>query len=284
MDNAESETPAPKSVSVGHDAQRRMIVHEAVREITETGGVALDLDYLNFEGIAEAANVARSTAYRLWENGRIGFRQDVLLELVAGLGWFGTAAFDEQTVTLAADVVASRLDELATLEGRQSIMREAIRVAAEQNFKALLVDPRWRTYVAIAATTASTKDDEFRQRLTLALEASERQFIANMARFYDNMAVVLGMRLRGDFSFADLAATGAAVVEGLALRHQSVPSLVTKAHYREDAGDEPWTLAAVGFLGIISEMVELDDEEYDVNQALGEYFRRATLNSTLQQE
>jgi len=253
---------------------RRRMLDAAQRLVEQAGGLSVSLENLSLDVVIKEAGVSRTSVYREWRN-KEAFYVDLLCNL-AGPNWQGTAAFDEETIRLVRDVVAERLDLLQTLEGRRQVMLEAIRQGAEQNFRAVVTSTQWRTYVALTATVLSMPtDDEARARVQEALQTSESTFIDRMASFYEDMGVIIGFRLRPHVdSFSTLAAAGASVVEGLGLRRILIPDVVEKTlSLPGPNGDEEWHLAALGFLGIIDQLVEMTPD-YAFTIALPQYLKR----------
>lgn len=250
---------------------RRKLLDAAQRLVERHGGVSVSLD-LTMEQVMAEAGVSRSTMYRTWPN-KGAFEVDVLTDL-AGPSWQGTAAFDAETIALAYSVIADRLHDLQTLEGRERAMREAIRQAAQRNFEAVIHSPQWRTYVALTATAKTLAEAECRIAVLEALVAAERNFLGKMAQFYQGMADVLGFRLRNpDFTYEQLAAVGAAVVEGMGLRqviageHTGRPVTIEGPD-----GPEDWNLAALGFYGLVTNLIE-PDPDYDFQTALAKHLK-----------
>lgn len=226
--------------------------------IGETGGLTVSLEHINLEVIIGAAGVPRSSAHRRWPT-KDDFVVDFLCNL-AGPNWFGTAAFDPETIRVAIGVVQQQSELLATEEGRWYLTREAVRVGAKQNFEKIVESVEWRTYVALTATVMSIPDEETRNLIQEKLRASESGFIERMTRFYAGMASVLGFRARPPYTFEHLAGAGAAIVEGLALRAIVSLDLVRDPLQLQDPDGlaKEWTLAAAGFLAILESIVEPD--------------------------
>jgi hypothetical protein len=75
-------------------------------------------------------------------------------------------------------------------------------------------------------------------------------------------------------SYETLAAVGASVVEGLALRQVLVPEVVNKPIIIEGPdGPEEWHLAALGFFGVLEQSIE-PDPDYDFSIALSTYLKQ----------
>lgn len=267
--------PARRRMSDEEITERMLAAAE--RLVGEARGLRVSLDHLGFEQVIETAEVARSSAYRVW-----GSKEDFYIELLchlAGPSWQGTAAFDQETVNLASEIVAADLERLRSEDGRRFLIREAVRRAALKNFETVTRSPQWHTYVTLTATVISLPSPD-RTRVLAALQSAEATFIGKMAEFYENMSVILGFKLRAPFeSFHILAAVGAAVVEGLSLRQIIAPDLVERHFYLPGPeGDEDWSLPALGFMAILDSMIELDPE-YSFERALSEYLTRQARGS-----
>lgn len=251
---------------------KRRVLDTAMRLVEEAGGLRVSLEHLALDHVIREAGVSRTSVYREWPS-KDAFYLDLLCEL-AGPSWQGTAAFDEETIKLTRDVVAERLHLLGTPDGRWRLIREAVRQAARQNFLAVVDSTQWHTYVTLTATAMSLPD-EAQERVRASLHAAESVFVSRMSNFYEDMSVVLGFTLKKPIhSFETLAAVGASVVEGLGLRHVLMPALVDKVITLEGPeGPEDWHLAALGFLGVLEQVIELDPD-YDPTTALPKYLKR----------
>lgn len=251
---------------------RRRVLDAAQAMVERAGGLSVSLDRVSMEQAIREARVPRASAYREWPN-KAAFQLDLLCDL-AGPSWQGTAAFDEETIRLARDVVAERLDQLATEAGRRAVLRETVRQAAEQNFRAVTTSPQWRSYVTISATVLSFESPDDQERVLTALRTAEATFIARMARFYEDMGLMLGFRLRPWApSFETLAAVGASVVEGLGLRNLIAPGIVAQQIDFDSDNTRPWSIAAVGFYSVLDQFVE-PIQDYDFPSALAGYLKR----------
>ncbi len=251
----------PRSRLTERESKERLF--HAAEELIGRTGLTVGLDHLRFEDIIHRAGVARSAAYRIFPH-KEQFYADLLCRL-AGPSWAGTAAWDADTITVAAATLVAHLPEMGTADGRWRAMLEASRLGAEQNFKSLISSSHWRTYIALSATVMSMPDGEMKSKLADALRAAEQEFLERMASFYDVLSRALGIRLRAEFGtdFRVLAASGAAVIEGLGLRNSINPGMVKRRFDRFSAVDptpRDWSLAAIGFTAILASMVEADPD------------------------
>jgi AcrR family transcriptional regulator len=256
------------------------------RSMITTSGVTISMEELSLEEVIRRADVPRSSAYRIWPY-RDDFIDDLILHM-AGPDWFGAGAFDQPTLDLAAQVVIDHGDMLQTPDGRRTLLLEAIRQAIKLNLESLIGSDEWRIFLALAATARSTPDPKTRARVEGMLGETEKRFVSTMSGFYQSMAEVLGLRLRfpDHHRFEHIAVAGAALLEGLALRHLLAQGLLGSG---EDEGGDPylrdiihtplpgpaisgdmadWSLAAVAFLGIAEAFVEPDpDHQPSLNAA-----------------
>lgn len=256
------------------------LMFEAARDAVSQLGLSASLEDLSLEDVIVAAGVTRSSVYRIWPY-RGDFVGDLLVEM-AKPDWYGTAAFDSETARVATKVLYENWDLLGSEDGRHRLMLEMVRVGARRNFDFISHSDHWRVYIALLATARATRDERTRNRVASALRQSEATFIQRMAAFYRAMAEVMGFRLRNrTLTFEQLAAVGAAVVEGLALRHilsltkttdptskeaeDLLQSLLMSVEWSEPNLSSPdWSLASLGFMGVLTAFVELvPQNEYE---------------------
>lgn len=236
---------------------RERLLTTAVEMLTKSGGLTVSLAHLNMEDLIRIADVPRSSAYRVWE-AKESFYVDLMERMIEPVEGSG-AAFDQETLRIATEVVETHRSRLATAEGRRSVLREAVRQGVQRNFEAVSRSLSWSTSTALIATLP-TLDGPDRQRILDALKRTESHFIERMAQFYAGMMKELGLRFKSAYNAEMLAATASSVVEGLIGRSLTNPGIVHTPVPLPgiDGQTVPWHLAAVGFLGIVDEMVEPD--------------------------
>ncbi|MGH3440015.1 MAG: TetR/AcrR family transcriptional regulator [Sciscionella sp.] len=247
------------------DEVRERVLRTACELTTEAGGLTVSPATVNFELIVQRADVPRSAVYRIWAS-----KDDFMIEFLRYFvrenksadekWWGGTAAFDPQTIEVVRAVVYQRSAELDTVSGRRAVLREAVRQGAKQNFAAVLTSPHWRTYVALNATVNSIPDPDTKAELHATLCEADKSYICKMVAFYRGMGSVLGIRPPPSLRYEHFAAAGAAIVEGLVLRHVLNPELVVEdlTVPGPDGEPESWCLAALGFLGLTETLLEED--------------------------
>jgi len=138
------------------------------------------------------ATAARSAVYRRWPYKDLFF-SDLVKEL-AREAIPPTIIYDEYE--LIRRVVAEHLDWLDTPELRASLVSELFRQAALLDFQAFCRSPEWRTYIALHATCMSLADGELRDEVQAALAQSEQARLARIVRGWQQLAGLLGYRLR----------------------------------------------------------------------------------------
>jgi AcrR family transcriptional regulator len=248
--------PSGRRQRLASDEVKRRMLDAARDEIDDWGGLAVSLERLNLEEVIQRARVPRTSVYRVWER-KEDFLTDVLCDL-AGPSRHGTAAFSGDTLRLVRDTYAEHLDMLSTPEQRRLLVAELCRVGVEQNFQDISNSPEWRNYLTLTVTALSYPDAEARAQIIGKLLEAEQVFIGRMGRFYETMGFAIGFRMKPGATYEQLAAAGAAVVEGLAMRQFINPEMVHSSVTRPAlGGDAEWTIAAAAFHGIIDSLIEL---------------------------
>jgi AcrR family transcriptional regulator len=239
------------------ETERRML-DAAVRMVHGTG-LTVSLDHISFEDVIRDADVARSSAYRRWPHKDLFF-SDLVKELAKDAAP-PTIIADE--VALIGRIVAGHQDWLETPELRHGLLVELFRQLALLDFQALRGSARWRTYVALHATFLSLTDGELREQVQATLARSEQGHLTRVAQAWEYAAALFGYRLRPELraSFETLATLLDATMRGLIITAMSMPDLATyRAQARPSgaAGEEEWSLPALGLAGIASAFLEPD--------------------------
>jgi AcrR family transcriptional regulator len=242
------------------ETERRML--DAAAEMVRESGLRVSFDLLRFEDVIAAANVSRSAVYRRWPT-KNHFYADLMKQL-AGATHPATAAYDQGTVDLAVAVAREQLALLRTAEGRRRVLVDMCRQGAQRNFRTIHESIDWHTYIALHATLLSLPDNELQEQMHAGLQRSEIVFVQRMSQFYEQMAQLLGYRVRADLAgatFGTLATLGAAVVEGLAIavtaRDVDAERFTADPFGTGDVAE--WSLAALGFTSIVVAMIEAVD-------------------------
>lgn len=253
-------------------------------EVIRARGLIVGLDDVRMEDLIVGAQVPRSSVWRIWP-GKWEYLVDLLVSAADPHGAdLLRSPIDDATLDLALATVRSRPELLSTPQGRRTVLAETVRVALSHNYAVFAGSTSWRTYMAMLATVNAISDEDARARIASRLHEAERAgFLGAMAAFYREVCTLIGLRLRApDYTFEHLALTGAALVEGLALRNAILdadsqygpgpdePSLDALLHapLTPPAGvsGEAWSTAALAFLGVLDAFTE-PDPDADVSAA-----------------
>lgn len=177
---------------------------------------------------------------------------------------------DTQTLVSTWHSLSTRSDELHTAEGRQRVLRDVIRTAAEYNFEVVTASNKWRSYAAISTTIMSWPDGTSRNRITESLRTSQMSFIETMESFYRNVLPTIGYQLKPmlNHDYQAFVVATAAVIEGLGVVRSTVPAHV-ESHFTVTTGHtaDVWSLAALSFLGMVESFIE-PDPQFDARIAI----------------
>jgi len=238
------------------ETEQRML-RAAVRMVSSSG-LTVSLDHISLEDVIRAAGVSRSTVYRRWPHKDLFFS-----DLVKELARTATPTILAEEVALIREVFAERTDWLGTADLRQGLVAELFRRLSLLDFQTLSGSAEWRTYVALHATFMSLADDELRSQVQAALAESEREHLSRVASAWEQLAGLLGYRLRPELgtTFGDLAALLNATMRGLVIMAQSVPELGEKRAAARPLGVETtadWSLPALGLASTAWAFIEPD--------------------------
>ncbi|MFF9511125.1 TetR/AcrR family transcriptional regulator [Streptomyces sp. NPDC014724] len=243
------------------DAETAQRMLDAAMTMVERTGLTVSLDHLGFEDVIREAGVARAAVYRRWPYKDLFF-SDLLKELartapaVAG----ADGRIGEEAVRR---LVRDRIDRFATTQGRRDLCVELLRQGALRDFEAMHASTRWRTYIALHATFLSLADGDLRQEVQAALAAAERDLNGRIARSYQRLAVLFGLRLRPDLplTFEELATQLSATMRGFVLTAPARPDLAERQlgpGAFGAAGEAEWSRPALGITATALSFLEPD--------------------------
>lgn len=285
--------PRPGGRLPSHEVRRRMLDqgHHVIRE----RGLAVGLDDIRMEDLISAAEVPRSSVWRIW-TAKADYAADLLVSAVDPHGADLLRTFiDRETLDLAEAQLAAHADSLDSPAARRAALEEVVRTAVEHNYRVFAGAGPWRTYVALLASLPAVHQSHVRRALADRMYEAEREFAARMGEFYASVARRVGIRLRRpDAGWEAMALACSAVVEGLALRSEiAEPGSATGyapwpaaadapdapgggsttapphpaptigdlvAGPRGSGGPDEWTTAGIAILGIIDAFTEPDPE------------------------
>jgi AcrR family transcriptional regulator len=240
------------------ETEERMLA--AAEAMVNETGLTVSLEHLRLEDVIREAGVARSAVYRRWPYKDLFF-SDLLRALAKGgsPADFGSEA--SRRAILA--VVAERIDELATPEGRAGVFAEMLR--ANRDFEHVRESSTWRTYLALHATFLSLDDGPLRTDVQAALAETERGFVERIAASHRFLADLLGYRIRPEMGagFEHLATLLNATFRGLLLMAPTVPELASVPLRAKPFGateTADWSQAAMTVAAIEAAFLEPDPE------------------------
>jgi AcrR family transcriptional regulator len=223
-------------------------------------GLTVSLEHISFEDVIRDADVSRSSAYRRWPHKDLFF-SDLVLELAAN----STPGIVTDEMDLIRQIVAGRLDRLASVQGRGDLVVELFRQLSELDFQTLYASPGWRTYLALHATFMSLADGGLRRQVQAALARAEREHLAQVARAWKLLASLLGFRLRpgSGVTFEIFAALVDSAMRGLVMTALSEPDIAARRVAAQpfgasEAGER--SLPALGLGAIAAAFLEPDPE------------------------
>ena len=210
-------SPRPGPKST-HDDVRSRLVEAALRILLEDG-IAASLKGVSFSDVVDRSGVPRATAYRALSG--------------------NSEALDHGTARQVTDV-----------------MREAIRVSCEDNYNTLQGSIFWRACIAMEGSVAS-QGDSAEPEILAEFEERERNSIDDFAELYDAMGAVFGLGIKAPYSWRQIAAASASLVEGIAIRARISDEVGPTMRRTGPGGKEvEWTLLGIGFEALICAMTE----------------------------
>lgn len=233
---------------------RELVLDTAERLLGDTG-LTVSLDHLNMEELIRRVGVPRTSTFNEF-GGKEGLITALILKMIRPDESQG-AAFSPATLEVAQRVLSENQHRLVDQAGCDAVMRETIRLGAKQNYEDIISSTYWKTYMALSVSLAGLPVER-RTQVVEMLRLVEARFIDTMSSFYDAMLPILRRRVRDGFDTRQIAATGSAVVEGVAERRFVNPELVETPIWQKglDGDMVEWHLASVGFLSVIEGMTE----------------------------
>lgn len=240
------------------ETEERMLA-AAVEMVGETG-LTVSLEHLSLEDVIRSAGVARSAVYRRWPYKDLFF-SDLLRELAKGAtpAEFGS----EESQSGVAAAVLERIELLRTPAGRGQIISEVIR--ANRDFESVRHSKVWRSYLALHATFLSLDDGPLREDVRAALAEAERSFVTRIATAHQEIARLLGYRLRPELGagYETMAMLLNATLRGILLMDPTVPNLADdRVQGKAFGGEAPaeWSLSALAIGAIEWTFLEPDPD------------------------
>ncbi|MFT7474934.1 MAG: hypothetical protein ACI81L_001866 [Verrucomicrobiales bacterium] len=238
------------------DEVRRRLIDAAIATLRILG-VESGLDSVTLDGAIIDADVPRGMSYKIWRIGsetpQDAFRHATVLHILSIPATAGLPATREFTVKLIED----RHDEITSTNPvvRKALLLELIRVVGEYNHETLNSSENWKLYSALrtAAITRPHTDPAVLE----ALKAGEEYLIAEYSKLYGEVAKIVGMRLREEYTIEQFAAATYAVNEGLSGRlNRNYERLNIERRTGPDDSIQTWSLFSVAFEALINHFFE----------------------------
>lgn len=256
-------------------------------ELVLESGLDVSLEMLSLEELIQVARVPRSAVYRQWPY-KDAFADELLCYVAGPRGHLrGTDAFDQETIDVIRKTIADNRHLIGAASGRRALLCEVVRLGAGQNFRAQL-SLQMRMHTALMAAVGSSKNLQARSNIAAAMEETEARARNTMTDLIRYVMTALGLRMRDSTSTVEqLQVAGAALIQGLAMRHDVAEAAADQWRDTHEAGvrlpdqitDTPilrpgldgqpteWTLAAVAYLGVVDSFVE-PDPDFDAAEAI----------------
>ncbi|QHC67544.1 hypothetical protein GSU68_13835 [Rathayibacter sp. VKM Ac-2759] len=223
MSQSTAPTDPPRRPSRLSREQVRARLLDAALRVVRTEGLRVGVSHLALEDVIRAADVPRSTVYRIWPT-----RQAFYDELVAVIPEkILSTRLDQPALTVGDSYLHRHVGESVSPERQREVLVESVGVAISVNYENTFASQHWRNFVALAGSVESY-DEPARTAISEALRKRQVHFIDNMAKYYEHTFSELGLRVRpGLGGYAVLASAISSYIEGLCVARIAAPELVT---------------------------------------------------------
>lgn len=232
----------------------------AQQHVHKDGGLTLSFDHLPMETFIRAAEVPRSSVYRIW-NSHAAFVADLIQDLFDG-GDFADG-FDPATRHAVETVFREHIVlTQGTIDQRRSLMREMVRVGVSTNLEAAAASEFRRSLWTLASAIPSIAEGPARDAAVATVREIEKSFLSAMTTFYATMLGLVGLRLREPFTSRHIAVLTNTIVDSFVRRFELDPTITRSVFPGPGIDGEPaeWTYAAWSIAGAIDGMIEHDED------------------------
>ena len=198
----------------------------AATAMIDRSGLTVSLEHISFEDVIQQAGVSRSAVYRRWPYKDLFF-SDLLKELARATRPAAVSSFEEATASIRHFALA-HLGWLETPEHRHDLVLELIRARSPERLRD---DGRVHRMAHVSGPTCDLPQRRRRASCGAtcrrALAESERGFIDRIASSWEQLAGLLGYRLRPELhaSFEIVASLASATLRGLVVMALSTPDI-----------------------------------------------------------
>lgn len=211
---------APKKRLKAAESRRALL--DAGFELLKERGVSPGLDRVTLKEAIERSGVPRSTAYRLYEGGR-GQLEEFRVDFLADLEIVDL----EPSMNAFLDVLEEVQPMIDSNDPAQmaAAAREMIRVGTLRNLESTLASLQWRLFMSsLAAVDTGPSGDAL---VTETFRLAQEEFGKRWVGTFEQMAALLGLRIRKPLTYGDLGSTVNSIIEGVALRVPIEPGLAS---------------------------------------------------------
>ena len=229
------------------DQTRRLILDAALRLLLERGASA-GVQHIRLQEVLRTVGLTTGAAYRIWSD-QDEFHRDLAVDLMRVRFSTPTAS----ATAAIADVVENggSFDDVVRAGARDHVEYAAQfhRVPESRDAHVFIT--------ALALRTASASSPELRT----AAAARHEESIDAFCRFYSELMVRFGRRMRRPFTVRDLAEAMAALGEGFAVRAaEGLEHPVVRVGDGDESYPGEWTLFGIAARGLVDTFTVPDEE------------------------
>jgi len=240
------------------ELRRRVL--DAASTMLESGALSVGLQHLNLEELIRLTGVPRSSVFAAF-----GTKDELITELMLrALREPGAPiGFSPATRETVLELLAEYGDRLYREDGtpdpewQDAVLDEVIRRAIQVNVADVDGSLAWHTYWGLAVS-AHTLPPERREPVVQALREAHDRLLDGLAEIYAEALPLLGRRPVAGLTLRNVAAAGAAVIEGVASRLQTGSDAAEAVVMRPGIDGEPvpWPLVALAYRAVIRSLTE----------------------------
>ncbi|MFB2556765.1 response regulator transcription factor [Herbiconiux liangxiaofengii] len=223
-------------------------------DLVESIGLARALADLRLENVIRTAEAPRSTVYRIWRT-----KDQYLADLLVVIARRSADRLSEiGTIELLRGLVKTEaLTHQDGLSTRQRVV-EILRQSAEQNYYAVMDSVSWQNFILLSAASVGSLPKPVGRRIERELLEGSAKFVREMSAYYELLVRSLGYKMKAEYknNYELFAVLCASMIEGLALRHISNPSVTDNYFSGPAASDQTsddWSVAALGLLALFDQ-------------------------------
>lgn len=225
--------------------------------------MTVGLEHVSLERVIAESGVSRASAYRAFPN-KSDFLKAVLTKVVR------STHLESESPEQVADLLgllADRMPQLDSAQGRRDLVVEALRRAADADFERVATSTAWQTYLALRATCRGLPDGDLRTEVVTVLSETEDRFTAQRAAVYARLAAAVGYRLapamQAPEGFIMMAEAAGALMTGLVVRSMTPttnPARTVPGPAFGSTEDVEWSWVSHHIVGLVLAHIEPDPD------------------------